>query len=201
MVPSLQTSLPSAMPVVVRPRENPQSTSSDSQSPIGAIAGGIAGGVVIGLLVLGFILYRKRSDTANHDPKPSNATNEETTARIGSINGHEPSTPSNTGHPVAAAYGATLSSVESGQSTPAQSHQAANVSSMVPDTMPAQPQYDVNYKDQARTVIGQPQPMPTVEGVPVQTHIPIAVAMDVSNASGGSNTTRSEPPGRRMQEP
>jgi hypothetical protein len=207
MVPSIQTASPMIMPVLlqpVTPREDPQIASSDSNSPIGAIAGGIAGGIVIGLLVIGFIMYRKRSDTVHHSPKP-NVIDEQTITRTGTVNGQDPSSSSNTGHP-AAAYGGTLSSIESGQlhPTPAPSNTAAvNIPSTAPNlpVAPASLQYEVNYKDQSRTVIGQQaQPMPTVDGLHEQIHIPIAVAMDVSGASGGSNTTRSEPPGRRFEE-
>jgi hypothetical protein len=210
MVPLIQTLSPTTMPVVLQPRENPQNTSSDSTAPVGAIAGGIIGGLAIGVVVMGFLLFQKRqNNTINHSPKP-HVIEEPTTTRIDSANGQDPSSSSNTGHPVAAAYGATVSSIGSSHAaTPAsQPQHAVNMSSTAAaaatNVIPTPPpSYEVNYKDQSRTVVGQPKPMPmpTVEAVPMQTQIPIAVAMDVSAASGGSNTTRSEPPGRRMEEP
>ena len=204
MVPSKQTSSPTIMPAVLRPvtpRENPQSTSSDSKSPIGAIAGGIVGGVVLGLLAIGLIMCRKQSGTVNDSPKP-NVLEEETITRTGTVNGQDPSSSSNIGHPVAA-YGATMTSMESGHSTPVPPvavHTSSTAPNIVPAPAPPPPQYEVNYKDQSRTVIGQAQPMSTVDALLVQTQIPIAVAMDISGASGGSNTSRSEPPGRRYEE-
>lgn len=197
--PSIQTLLPTVMPALLEPvtsRENPQSNSSDSKSPIGAIAGGIIGGIVIGMLVIGFIMYRKQSNTSNHSPKP-NVLDEHTITHTGTVNVHDPSSSSNTGHPVA---GANMNFMETGYHSPAPSD-AVHVPSTAPDLVPTPQQYEVNYKDQTRTVIGQPQPMPTVDAVLVQTQIPIAVAMDTSGASGGSNTTRSEPPGRRYEGP
>lgn len=181
----------------VQSRENPQSTSNDRESQIGAIAGGIVGGVAICILVIVFIMYRNKSGPANHSPKP-NVLDQNSITRIETINGQDPSS-SNTLDHVVGSHVVTMSSIESGQQRSAPSD-GLYASLSTPAVVPAKPQYEVNYKDQSRTVIGQPQPMPTVDGMLVQTQIPIAVAMDMSGASGGSNNTKSEPPGRRVDE-
>ena len=223
------TNMPLLEPPAVPRGENPitqQSSSTDSKSPIGAIVGGIAGGIVIGVLVVGFLVYRKKGDTPNtptttvySSSKPPVAGENHSTTGIGTERGHDPSLSLNTAPPMAASHtshatGVNLSAAEHHHSTPMavlpnpiQTSISSTHAAMPPPTPPAN--YEVNYKDQSRTVIGEPMtaaPMMSMSAAPMMSMsatpmpvVAVAVAMDVSGASGGSNTTRSEPPGRRIQ--
>jgi hypothetical protein len=84
--------------------------------------------------------------------------------------------------------------------TPVVQSGAGTVSSATANTSAVQAaNYEVNFKDQSRSVIGSPAAMPSLGG-PVAEDVPFAVAFDICVGSGGSNRTKSEPAGRRMED-
>lgn len=173
--------------------------------------GGIVGGLVIGLAVLGLILYQKKSVPTDHSQQKPNVLDPHSITRVETTHGQDFSSSNMTG-PVAS----HVVAIERDKSAPYDRLRASlTTPAVVPTTTPlttpvataARPSYEVNYKDQSRTVIGtKPSSTPMVnEEMEILTEptIPIAaaVAMDVSAVSGGSNqTNKSEPPGRRMEE-
>jgi hypothetical protein len=179
----------------ITPRATTPTVSDNSTLPIGAVVGGVVGGIALALLVIGYFVIRKKSSASTGSGRKPETLDVHSTSVTGttydldltsaplSDQSHQNNSSSNEADIVSAPQPPVI------QSPP------------MPISPSSQPQYDVNFKDQARSVIGSPRHMPTVTGVPIQENIPIAVAMDVSGASGGSNATRSEPPGRRIEEP
>lgn len=198
-------SSPETVPVAVPfgTRSAPPTASDDSSSSVGAIAGGIVAGVAV-LAIVAFLFIRKRGTTDN-DEKPSgsaaNASATESNTDAYTFQGNV-STPASVVAMPYAAQSSGLSTNATSTYVPANSSPLRLSSSATP--VPMADSYDVRFKDQSRSVIGPSRasaPM-VVPGVPITEAVPIAVAVDGSVASGNTRISiKSEPPGRRMEEP
>jgi hypothetical protein len=176
------------------PTKKPTSTPpAPVDGPVGN-AGAIAGGTIAGIAIVAsvaFFLVRKhvQSDNSQHKPPGS---------RVGAS---APQTHTEANTVVAIPYSApSIRLATDVVSAQAPTQSSPNRTSYSSTPLSSAGSYDVQFKDQARSVLGTSQssvPM-VVPGVPMTEAIPIAVALDGSAASGGSkNTIRSEPPGRR----
>jgi hypothetical protein len=194
-----------AMNIPVAPRQIAPvepALSSSTGTPIGAVVGGIIGGMaVVCLLVIIFLMSRRKTNATapgGHN-KPINTThytNAQSVSATGASNDHDTlSSPTDT-RELASNGVASISTYNSNSHPPFVPQTPMNTTF---GTTPAlvvtpQPHYAVNYKDQARTVI-----IPSVV-TPVQTEVPMAMAMEVSatSAEGSSRTSQAEPPGRHF---
>lgn len=204
---SESTNIPISSPIVVPvvSRSAPPTTSEDSSSNAGAIAGGVIVGVAV-LAIVAFLLLRKNGWSGDLQKPPVSGAvvpgSENTVFRENSHStahqslGVSPHTDQTTG--------SSLTSDVTGPRIPVPVQTPSIPTSHSATPIPPGDSYDVRFKDQARSVIGPSQsaePM-VVSGVPMAEAIPIAVALDTSAASGASkNSLKSEPPGRRMEEP
>jgi hypothetical protein len=196
------TNIPITVAVPSGTRSVPPTTSEDSSSNVGAIAGGIAAGVVV-LAVAAFFFIRKKGPSDNQQKTPVSSAGDlrsesQTNANTFYENVSVP--------PMIPSPDVTQSSSLATDIANAR----APVVQLPPiptsySATPVQPgdSYDVQFKDQSRSVIGPsqaPAPM-VVPGVPMIEAIPIAVPLDGSAATASSkNSIKSEPPGRRVDE-
>jgi hypothetical protein len=174
-VASPPTKLPVATAAPILPQEttptisvqSPESN-NDSGKVVGGVVGGIAAGIVI-MSLIGFFVFRRPADSSNvpkaevhDDVADAPLSFPEGTARHDDLLGPVPM--------AVAAY-------------------------TLPTAVPIAPStnnYNVDYKDQARTVQPETPAAAVAEVVPYA-----AVALDASVASGGSQKpTQPEPPGR-----
>jgi hypothetical protein len=177
----------------VQPRGTPIESTSSGGAPVGAVIGGTIGGmVVICLVVIILILSKKKNHataaTHGQSNKPSSAHN-----ALLVRHDHDTSFSPTNFHDVTA----NEANIRNNYPTPVIKQLPMDVSGAAPLPVPApQPHYEVNYKDQARTVIVQQQQQP-ISVVP--TDLPVVVAMEVSAALVGStHTAKAEPPGRQF---
>jgi hypothetical protein len=199
------TSMPLLEPIAgpVGPRSAPPTTSESSSSNAGAIAGGIVAGVAV-LAIVAFLFLRKNGPSENvHKPPVSGvvaSASESNTVANTAFRETLPAPGTVVASPYTTPTNSLATEVTGAQPVhPSPIHTSNSATPMSPGDA-----YDVRFKDQARSVIGPSQssgPM-VVSGVPMAEAIPIAVALDSSAASGASkNSLKSEPPGRRMEEP
>jgi hypothetical protein len=207
-----------SLPVFISPSNAFQPISSSGGTSIGVLVGGIVGAFVFGgLVVLSVVIYLKKSPTAlsgnaastnmtrsggaahgsddlntvnvnRIEPQPTAAVaaTNLTSARVTS----PPQVPN-----VVVNYQDQVRSVVENQ-TPSQPGQNA-VSNPTPMNVPSssssssspRPPYTVNYKDQARSVMGPSrQQITMVDGVPVQSSIiPFAIATEINHSTDGSS--------------
>jgi hypothetical protein len=175
----------------------PPTASKESSSNAGAIAGGSIAAVAV-LAILAFLFIWKKNPLDSHQKPPGSGAD---------FSASETNTDANTAPPLHTSkqYGTPSSSLATDVAmAQAPVQQSPNRVSYSGPPMPSAGTYDVRFKDQARSVLGTSQasvPM-VVPGVPITEAIPIAVPMDTSGASGNSrNSIKSEPPGRRSEDP
>jgi hypothetical protein len=207
-VPTKQPTSPSIAVPVEAPdgqRSVPTAAPKKSSSNAGAIAGGSVAGVAI-VAIVAFLLIRKKdqSDSSYQKPPGSgwNASASESNTDANTVfRENSAAAPTVVASPYAAPNSSHENDIAMAQ-PPLQS--SPNRMSYSGTPLTAAGSYDVRYKDQARSVLGTSQvsvPM-VVPGVPITDAIPIAVPMDTSGASGNSrNSIKSEPPGRRGEDP
>jgi hypothetical protein len=156
---------------------------------IGGVVGGIAAALVIGSLI-GFFVFRRPADSINV-PKPAVSGDVAPSSMTEGNSGHDnllgPAQPMLATQPVPST---------TPMPPPAPAMAVARPPPPAPMAVPLVPStnndYNVDYKDQARTVIHEVPVVAVAEMVPF-----VAAALDVSAASAGSQkTTQSEPPGR-----
>jgi hypothetical protein len=172
-------------------------TSSSNGALIGGVVGGIAAAIVIGFLI-GFLVWRRKTDSGGtHKSEVSGAKYSFTEGTTGHDNLLGPAAVSATHQPSPTPVPppASASAAQPTLPVPPASVSATQPTSSSPASVPSN-NYDVGYKDQARSVIN------AIPAVAVTDYVvPIAVALDTSAASGASRSSqRSEPPGRIYME-
>jgi hypothetical protein len=169
------------------------SSNNDNVALIGGVVGGIGAAIVIGSLI-GFLVWRRKTDSGNtHKSEVSGVKYSFTEGTTGHDNLLGPAAvsathqPSPTPVPPPASVSATQPTLPVLPASVSATQPTTSSPASVPST-----NYDVGYKDQARTVIN------AIPAVAVTDYlVPIAVALDTSAASGASRSSqRSEPPGR-----
>jgi hypothetical protein len=174
------------------PGQSTASNNNDNVALIGGVVGGIGAAIVIGSLI-GFLVWRHKTDSSDtHKSEVSGAKYSFTEGTTGHDNLLGPDAVSATHQPSPTPVAqASVSATQPTLPVPPASVSATQPTSSSPASVPST-NFDVGYKDQARSVIG------AIPAVAVADYVvPIAVALDTSAASGASRSSqRSEPPGR-----
>jgi hypothetical protein len=156
------------------------------EKPIGAIVGGTVGALlIVCLLVTLYIASNKQKAAATNRP----------IQRITNSGRDDQDVSSSLNGPLHTATNASSNQPRLLHKNQPPPHLNPTINATPIHASSPQPQYTVNYKDQARSVTPQ-----QLQQRSVQADVPLAMAMEVSAASDGSRPTRAEPPGRQFLE-
>jgi hypothetical protein len=162
--------------------KNSKSSPNDkgNASPIGVAAVvGIVGGGVFCLLVLGFITFRTATKVATIGLEPRSVTDEPSDSAT-SRDLHDPDLPSTpTVRHDLLPTGGSISVVDNTNQPPFQIPISASRATSMFLPLP-HPRYVVGYKDQSRSVMWQPKHVSMINGVPVQSTIPMVIAREIT---------------------
>lgn len=169
----------SAVPVTISP---PASTFTI----VAGVVAGVVGSIATFLLIVCFFMLRKKCSGSTSTHPSTVHTESNVMDRLGTINGHDATSPA-------------MNPRTSDFNGSNEQSNEVNASLITPQVEQLEQKHNVHYKDQARTMIGQPSQQILVQDLQShQTQIPLAnaIAMDVSGAS----KSRPEPPGRLLND-